>query len=69
MLKGDQPGECGDGQPGDELLAGGSSPSVLGHGDGAGGKGMDGKERRDGREVRDQWCERGKGSQGGQVGG
>ena len=69
MLKGDQPGECGDGQPGDELLAGGSSPSVLGHGGGAGGKGMDGKEGRDGREVRDQWCERGKGSQGGQVGG
>ena len=53
MLKGDQPGECGDGQPGDELLAGGSSPSVLGHGGGAGGKGMDGKEGRDGREVRD----------------
>ena len=39
MLKGDQPGECGDGQPGDELLAGGFSPSVLGHGGGARGRG------------------------------
>ena len=55
MLKGDQPGECGDGQPGDELLAGGSSPSVLGRGGGAGAgvEGLDGMEwmdKKDGRE-------------------
>ena len=39
MLKADQPGECGDGQPGNELLAGGSSPSVLGPVAGPGGRG------------------------------
>ena len=41
-LWGDQPGESGGGQPGGEQLAGGSSPSAQGHGDGAEEKEMDG---------------------------
>ena len=51
------------GQPGGEQLSGGSSPSLQGHGSGAGWEGMDEEE---GREERN---EGGKKSQGGQAGG
>ena len=55
MLKGDQPGECGGGQPCGELLAGGSSPSVQGRGGGVGAglEGLDGKEGMDKKEGRE----------------
>ena len=68
-LREDQPGESGSGQPGGEQLAGGSSPSVLGHGGGAGGKGMYEKEGWVGKEEMEEQCEGGRGSQGGQAGG
>ena len=56
-LEGDQPGESGGEQLGGEQLggelhAGGSSPSVLGRGGGAGAgvEGLDGMEKKEGRE-------------------
>ena len=51
-LEGGQPGESGGEQLGGELHAGGSSPSVLGRGGGAGAgvEGLDGMEKKEGRE-------------------
>ena len=61
--------ESGGGQPGGEQLSGGSSPSLQGHGSGAGWEGMDEEEGRDGKEGREERNEGGKQSQGGQAGG
>ena len=54
---------------GGEQLSGGSSPSLQGHGSGAGWEGMDEEEGRDGKEGREERNEGGKKSQGGQAGG
>ena len=51
-LEGGQPGESGGEQLGGELHACGSYPSVLGRGGGAGAgvEGLDGMEKKEGRE-------------------